>query len=176
MSEQNDLSTLYVGYSVFAAALVHAYNSVNSNPIIANEAKEYLRISKDIILDPITKNAPAGNLMPAVLRSIPSFLEDASLQQTDSRQHDTRPPAPMSVQHMLSEEEQQQQVRPNENTLEEQLSWLFNMPDSIFWQGLFPNVNPVFPEGATGGSRGFESEGNKILFYINYVLISMCNT
>jgi hypothetical protein len=83
----------------------------------------------------------------------------------------------MSVQHMLSEEEQQQQVRPNENTLEEQLSWLFNMPDNIFWQGLFPNVNTVFPEGATGGSRGFESEGNKILFYISYVLIRrVCNT
>jgi hypothetical protein len=167
----------YVGYSVFVAALIHAYNSVNTNPIVANEAKEHLRISKDIILDPITKNAPTGNLMSAFLRSIPSLLEDAPLQQTDSRQHDTRPLAPMSVQHMLSEEEQQQQVRPNENTLEEQLSWLFNMPDNIFWQGLFPNVNTVFPEGATGGSRGFESEGNKILFYINYVLIRrVCNT
>ncbi|KAI8390155.1 caspase domain-containing protein, partial [Blakeslea trispora] len=43
----------FAGFSVFQASLIHVYNCINSNPEIANTAKQYVQICIDECIEPI---------------------------------------------------------------------------------------------------------------------------
>ncbi|CAO3698008.1 unnamed protein product [Rhizopus stolonifer] len=143
------------GCAVFSAALIHAFNTKNSDPKIANDAREFLRISIDEVLDPMSKGTPVDNHMVTFLRAIPGILDRPSFTK-ESRQHkqNIQIPPPMSVQHILSE---YQEPEKDIDSSEKLTSWLFSVPETSFWQSLFSNSGTLLQEETIGG--GFESEG-----------------
>lgn len=58
-----------LAYSVFQASLIHVYNCTSNDPLVAQTARDYIRISIDECMAPITKDIPFGP--PAV-----QFLEN----------------------------------------------------------------------------------------------------
>lgn len=50
------INEVYLGYGIFQAALIHIYNCTNNSPEIAKMSKEYVQISIDECLKPITSD------------------------------------------------------------------------------------------------------------------------
>ncbi|RCH79078.1 hypothetical protein CU098_005338, partial [Rhizopus stolonifer] len=142
------------GCAVYSAALIHAFNTKNSDPKIASDAREFLRISIDEVLDPMSRDTPIDNHMTTFLRAIPGILDRPSFTK-ESRQHkqNIQTPPPMSVQHILSEyQEPEKDIDSSENLT----SWLFSVPETSFWQSLFSNSGTLLQQETIGG--GFENE------------------
>lgn len=163
-----------IGCAVYSAALIHAFNTKNSDPKIASDAREFLRISIDEVLDPMSRDTPIDNHMTTFLRAIPGILDRPSFTK-ESRQHkqNIQTPPPMSVQHILSEyQEPEKDIDSSENLT----SWLFSVPETSFWQSLFSNSGTLLQQETIGG--GFENEGKKkktICFKLRDNLIFGCH-
>ncbi|KAI8332628.1 fungal-specific transcription factor domain-containing protein [Chlamydoabsidia padenii] len=67
--EINRFGWNFAAYSVFQAALIHVYNCTSNDPVVAQNSRDYIRISIDECMAPITKDIPFGP--PAI-----QFLEN----------------------------------------------------------------------------------------------------
>ncbi|CEI97156.1 hypothetical protein RMCBS344292_11293 [Rhizopus microsporus] len=142
-------------YSVFVAALIHAYNTKSNNPEIANEAKEYLRKATDDVLEPMVRDVPSKPPVVDFLRTIPSLFGDTPARPVHFTQQETKPVTPMSVQHILSEQAEQRDTTTMPSLSEKQ-SWLLNSSEEICWEDLFSTIGNTFSEDTTGEGSGFE--------------------
>ncbi|KAI9273667.1 fungal-specific transcription factor domain-containing protein [Sporodiniella umbellata] len=138
------------GYSVFFAGLFHAFNTKNSDPKVADEAKEYLRIIIDQILDPMLNGTPNDNYITHLLRTLPDLIGRPKSSKVKKQD-----PLPMSMQHILSDCEEPGNDTEASNRLS---TWLFDLPEPSFWQSLFSNSSALISDDILTDTFGNEGK------------------
>ncbi|KAI8098464.1 fungal-specific transcription factor domain-containing protein, partial [Halteromyces radiatus] len=61
----------FAAYSIFQAALIHVYNCTSNDPVVAQMSRDYIRISIDECIVPMTNDIPYG---PPVVQFLENLL------------------------------------------------------------------------------------------------------
>ncbi|KAF7727025.1 hypothetical protein EC973_008139 [Apophysomyces ossiformis] len=163
----------FAAYAVFQAALIHVYNCTNSDPEIAKTAREYVAVSIEECLMPLSNDIPYGPPIIPFLQTLLSLLqtnssedekktERAANEGKEAETTEVRQVSPMSVQQIVSGLENLSTPRrpaaeldPSTNTA---TSLLLGGPLSVSqatWQYLFSSAGTPFADGM----NGFDMQG-----------------
>ncbi|ORZ05847.1 fungal-specific transcription factor domain-domain-containing protein [Absidia repens] len=100
----------FAAYSVFQASLIHVYNCTSSDPVVAQSSRDYIRISIDECMAPMTKDIPFGPPAVQFLENLLHLMKaDPSFMRTDSPNENTS-----SATHHSTSEPSNQQSTPGD--------------------------------------------------------------
>ncbi|CAO3595377.1 unnamed protein product [Absidia cylindrospora] len=100
----------FAAYSVFQASLIHVYNCTSSDPVVAQNSRDYIRISIDECMAPMTKDIPFGPPAVQFLENLLHLMKaDPSFMRPDSPNENTS-----STTHHSTSEPSNQQSTPGD--------------------------------------------------------------
>ncbi|KAI9348874.1 fungal-specific transcription factor domain-containing protein [Pilaira anomala] len=184
----------FAAYSVFQAALIHVYNCTSKDLTVAKQAKDYLDISINECLAPLSEDVPAGPPLIPFLQNLFSLLK---IEGTTFEQDKVNP----SMQEQQQQQQYQQQQQQNHYHQEQQQhsqsstiptndmlqtdnktdagSWLLNgglggnpALTQVAWQQLFSTAGTPFSNN-DNMNRGFDAQGWDNFFMDNQAANNM---
>lgn len=163
----------YLAYAIFQAALIHLYNCTNSDPIIAKEAKEYVKICVETCLEPLSKDIPAGPPLIPFLQTLSKLISTDDETDALKVQEPTQAPPPPQYPQQQQQSYFPMQDAPYQGFLSNLTednsaqSWLLNgntgnsIPQAA-WQQLFSTAGTPFAENGPS-SRRMDAQGKHCL-------------
>ncbi|KAG0163627.1 hypothetical protein DFQ30_011253 [Apophysomyces sp. BC1015] len=152
----------FAAYSVFQAILIHVYNTTSSDPEIARNAREYVQISMDECLTPLSKDIPhappAKPFIQNLLKLTESKAEEDRAkrnaerrtdQASSSNHHQTAAASPMSVHQIVSGLDSGFSVDTHTPVPPTSSSYNVNLHQAT-WQQLFSTAGTPFSDNNSG--------------------------
>ncbi|KAF7722049.1 hypothetical protein EC973_003731 [Apophysomyces ossiformis] len=155
----------FSAYAIFQAVLIHVYNTTSSDPLIAKSAREYVQISLDECITPITKDIPhappAKPFIQNLLKLTEARTEDDRTKRntelsSNRRSSNSHPPtvtaSPMSVHQIVSGLDNQfaaDTPTPVLPTISPSSTYNANL-HQLTWQQLFSTAGTPFTDRNTG--------------------------
>lgn len=168
----------FAAYSVFQAALIHIYNCTSKDPTVAKQAKDYLDISINECLAPLSEDVPAGPPLIPFLQNLFSLLKIEGTTFEQDKLNPSIQEQQQQQQQNHSDQEQQQHSQSSAIPTNDMLqtdnktdagSWLLNgglggnpALTQVAWQQLFSTAGTPFSNN-DNMNRGFDAQGKKIL-------------